>query len=142
MANSKYNQVVDLLATGRLNWKSSSILGYLVQDATFDPDDTTVEQAGGSVYSTTLIQGRVVAPGGLFLGYPAFFQNVPGGSDYEMLLVLDQGMQNHSLLAFFDEDDAGLPLTTTNSGTFVLRPEMPDPVPENVDELMRLWMRV
>jgi hypothetical protein len=142
MANQKYNQVVDLLATGRLNWRSSSILGYLCQDALFNADDKTVEDAGGSLLATTLIQGRMVAPGGLFLGYPAFFQNVPDGSDYQMLLVVDQGLQNYTLLAYFDEDEEGGPLTIDHAGTFVLRPEMPDPLPENLDQLMRLWMKV
>jgi hypothetical protein len=142
MANSKYNQVTDLLATGRLNWRSSSIIGRLCQGVTFNADHKTTADAGGDFYSSALIQGRVVAPGGLCLGYPAFFQNVPGEADYQMLLVLDSGLERYDLLAFFDEDEEGNPLTIDHAGTFVLRPEMPDPLPENVDTSMRLWMRV
>ena len=41
------------------------------------------------------------------LGYPAFFNTVEGGIDYQMILVQDVGGDNPNLLAFYDTDEAG-----------------------------------
>lgn len=143
MANSKYNQVVDLLAAGKFNWQSHSILGALLEGATFDPSQKKVSDLDGTVISRTEIQGRAVLEGGLCVGYPAFFSTVAGDTDYQMVLIHDRGEGDPNLIAWFDTNEADEPLRLDNTGTLVVRPGEPDePLPDGVSTSVRLWMRL
>jgi hypothetical protein len=140
MANQNYSQVIDLLASSTLNWKTDIIMGYLCSGATFDADDKVLSDiAGTTVVATAPIQGRIVGAGGLLLGYPAFFDAVPSGT-YQMLLVQDKGQGKVNLLSFFDTAGESTPLTQSHDGTFVLRPDRVEGFDEN--DTTRLWMKV
>ena len=143
MANSKYSQVVDLLAAGKFNWQSNSIIGILLQGATFDAAHKTFPQQGGTEVARTEVQGRALVEGGLCVGYPAFFNTVPGDTDYQMVLVQDTGMNVFDLIAWFDTNEMDDPLRLDNTGTLVVRPGEPDePLPDGVSTGARLWMRL
>lgn len=143
MANSKYIQVIDLVASGQLNWQGSLIFGCLTTGATFNAAHKTFSQLGVGTRATTQIQGRALAPGGMCLGYPAFFNTVEGGIDYQVILVQDPGGGDLNLLAFYDSDETGGPLRIDHTGTLVVRPVVgPEPFPEGVPTDSRLWMRL
>ena len=143
MANSKYSQVVDLLAAGKFNWQIHSILGVLKDGATFDASQKKLSELGGTEVARTEIQGRAVLEGGACVGYPAFFNVVPGDTDYQMVLVQDRGDGDPNLIAWFDTNEADQPLRLDNTGTLVVRPGEPDdPLPDGVSTSTRLWMRL
>ena len=143
MANSKYTQVIDLVASGDMRWESSIILGCLVTDATFNPSHKKFSDLGATIKATTRIQGLTLAPGGMCLGYPAFFNTIEGGIDYQMILAQDVGGNNPNLLAFYDSDEAGGPLRLDHTGTLVVRPVIsPEQVPDGAPTESRLWMRL
>ena len=143
MANSKYNQVVDLLAAGKFNWQVHSILGVLRDGATFDASQKKLSDLDGTEVARTEIQGRALLDGGLCVGYPAFFNVVPGDTDYQMVLVQDTGMGDPNLIAWFDTNEADEPLRLENMGTLVVRPGEPDePLPDGMSSSARLWMKL
>jgi len=143
MANSKYTQVIDLVASGDLVWPSSQIFGCLVTGATFNPAHKKLSQLGVGTRATAQIQGRSLAPGGMCLGYPAFFNTVEGGIDYQVILAQELGHDDPNLLAFYDTDETGGPLRLDHTGTLVVRPVIaPEPFPEGVPTDSRLWMRL
>lgn len=139
MANSKYAQVVDLLAAGKFNWQSNRILGLLREGATFDPAEKKLSDLDGSEVARTEIQGRALLEGGLCIGYPAFFNTVPGDTDYQMVIIQDNGDGNPNLIAWFDTNEADQPLRLDNTGTLVVRPGE-EPLPDGVSTSARLWM--
>jgi hypothetical protein len=139
MANRNYTQVIDLLASSVLNWKTDIIMGYLCSGAMFNATDKVFSDVvGASVVAKAPIQGRIVGVGGLLLGYPAFFEAVPSGT-YQMILVQDLGL-SVNLLSFFDTSGDSDPLTQSHEGTFVLRPDRVEGFDEN--DTTRLWMKV
>jgi hypothetical protein len=143
MANSKYSQVVDLLAAGKFNWQVHSILGVLRKDSSLDVLQKKLSDLDGTEVARTEIQGRAVLEGGACVGYPAFFQVVPGDTDYQMVLVQDRGDGDPNLIAWFDTNEADGPLRLDNTGTLVVRPGEPDdPLPDGVSASTRLWMRL
>jgi hypothetical protein len=143
MANSKYNQVIDLVASGRLNWPGSIILGCLVTDASFNAANKKFSDLGVNTKATTRIQGLSLAPGGMCMGYPAFFNTVEGGVDYQMILVQDVGGNNPNLLAFYDTDETGGAIRLDHTGTLVVRPTTaPEQTPAETSTDSRLWMRL
>lgn len=139
MANSKYDQVADLLAAGKFNWRSDRILGLLCTNAVFNAANTVLSQITGEVVSEVPIQGRSVGAGGLCLGYPAFFSAVAGDTPYQLILVQDMGVGDPNLVGFFDEDEVGADLIAQNDGTFVVRPGAPT---ESTNGEARVWMVV
>jgi hypothetical protein len=143
MANRKYAHVVDLLATGRLQWERDAISGILTTGAAFTTEHERFSDLGTTRVAETLIMGKVYLTGGLLLGYPAFFNTVKGDVDYQMILVNDPGDHDPYVLAFYDTNAQSGPLRLDNTGTLVVRPEeTPDPFPEDLDTSARIWMRV
>ena len=143
MANSKYAQVVDLLAAGKFNWQVHSILGVLRKDSTLDVLQKKLSDLDGTEVARTPIQGRALLEGGMCVGYPAFFNVVPGDTDYQMVLVQDIGNGNPNLIAWFDTNEADNPLRLDNTGTLVVRPGEPtDPLPDGMSTSARLWMKL
>ena len=141
MPNSKYTQVVDLLAAGKLRWDSDLIEACLLTGASFDAGDKTLSEVGQSIQTTT-IQGRWVAPGGNFIGQPALFQNADGDSDYQVVLVQNTGMGDPNLLAWYDTDEGGGSIHLDNAGTLIIRPSLLENPPEGAPDASRLWMKV
>lgn len=139
MANTKYDQVMDLLAEGKLNWRVNDIRASLVQGTTFDAADTKLSDVGGAVYSTA-IQGRTVATGGKLLGFPAIYQAIQPG---EYQLVVHQYIPalgpDQVVLAYYDTDGAGDPLVLEAPGTLFVRPVLVG-VPGNAPAGSGIWM--
>ena len=144
MANQKYDQVIDLLATGWLNWATDPIIGLLFKDADFDASHKTLSDLNGATQiATAPIDGRYLAPGGVCMGYPAFFQMVGGDTDYQMIIVQQIDPYNPNLLAFYDTVEDG-PLHLDNTGTLVVRPTIPDDMPPDevpTSDYARMWLR-
>ena len=140
MPNSKYSQVTDLLATGRLHWDTDLIEAHLLGDGAFDADDTLLSQAGESLQSTP-IQGRWVAPGGNFMGQPAVFHQIEGNKDYRVAIVQNIGNGDPNLLAWYDTDEQDEPLHLDNTGSFIVRPTLLEQTPEGSPSTSRLWMK-
>ncbi len=125
MANAKYDNLNVLLSTGKFNWMNDVIVGILVKGVDFDQTNNTVNEAlgaEGSVMSKLPVQGKAVGADGSFQGWPIAFQAVEPGDDYQMLLVKDTYGSSGDVLAFFDTDDLGNPLTVANAGSLILRP--------------------
>lgn len=140
MANSKYNQVSELLAAGKFNWRNDRILGLLRTDTEFTATDKVLSDLEGAGVGEVVIQGRNVGPGGACLGYPAFFSSVTGDTPFQLVLVQDMGTGDPNLIGFFDEDEAGNMLVAQNDGTFVVRPGLPGG--DVYDTAARVWMVV
>ena len=135
MANQKYAQVVDLLATGRLDWSTDDIVGVLLSNATFDTDHTLVSQAGTTVAITPL-PDRSIAPGGECWGSPLIFELVQGDADYQVVLAKNDGSSALQTLAFYDLDAGDDPIHVISDGTLIVRPAAAIP-----DTTVRLWMK-
>ena len=139
MANSKYSQVIDLLAAGRLNWANNNIQAGLLRGATFDGSQKKLSQVGQPV-AREQIQGRSVAAGA-FLGYAVAFPRVAAG-EYQVVVMQDNG-SDPDLLAWYDTDETDGPLTIENEGTLVIRPVVvPDDLPPDSTSTIRVWMTV
>lgn len=141
MANSKYAQVIDLLAQGKFNWVSDSVLGILVTGATFNAANKKLSELGATQIATTPINGRYLAEGGACMGLPAFFPTINGDTDYQLVLALALGgyAYDPDLLAFFDTDEEDESLHLDTTGTLVVRPTAVDPLLEGS---VRMWMRL
>jgi hypothetical protein len=138
--NSKYSQVTDLLAAGRLRWDVDQIEAHLLDQGTFDAAHTTLSQVGTSLQASP-IQGRWVAPGGNLMGQPAFFQSVEGDKDYRVAIVQNIGNGDPNLLAWYDTDELGEPLHLDNGGSLIIRPTALEQTPEGSSSTSRLWMK-
>lgn len=144
MANQKYDQVIDMLAEGRLRWQTDEILAVLVKDGTFDKTDTVLSQVG-TVQGVSSIQGRVVVPGGNFLGYAAFFSDIQADQEFQVVVVQQIGNGDPYTLAWYDTDENDDPIILQNTGTLVVRPALLDSqTPTDIVQstTSRLWMRV
>ena len=141
MANSKYSQVADLLAAGKLRWDSDLIEARLLTGATFDAADKVLSDVGQSLQTWT-IQGRWVAPGGNLMGQPAYFQNADGETTYQVVIVQNDGMGDPALLAWYDTSEGDEPIHLENAGTLIIRPVLLENPPEGSPEAARLWMKV
>lgn len=140
MANSKYAQVIDLLAAGKLNWATQNIQAALMEGASFNGAQKKLSEVGQPV-AREPIQGRSVAAGGAFLGYAVAFPRVAAG-EYQVVVVQDNGT-DPNLLAWYDTDETDGPLTTENEGTLVIRPVVvPDDLPPDAASTIRVWMKV
>jgi hypothetical protein len=143
MANSNYNQVEDLVAAGKLNWSADVIMAFLYSGATFHPDSEQVSQEGGQFYAKVPVSGRYVVAD-QWLGLPIVFDFAAAGIDYQVILAKDLGGGRTKALAFFDTiDDSGgepLPISASNYGTLVIRPEVVDI--EDMTYGTGLWMTV
>ena len=141
MANEKYSQVTDLLAQGRLNWQTNLIDAALLKDATFDKDHKLLSEVGSPVARTS-IQGRWVGPGGECMGYSVFFTAAEAEVPYQVVVIQDTGTGDPNVLAWYDTDESDGPLQMENTGTLVIRPQVPDTVQEGAPTESRVWMRV
>ena len=142
MANQKYAQVIDLALSGQFNWQTDPVLGILLKDASFAAGHKKLSEVSGQQIATAQIQGRALVEGGGCMGYPALFQTVNGDTDYQMVLVQDLHDGNPNLLAFFDTGEDDGPLHLENTGSFIVRPGLDDPLPEGTSSSARLWMRL
>ena len=142
MANAKYNQVTQLLAQGRLNWPSNLIEACLVTGVTFNGNHKTLSQLGTSVVSKAWIQGRTVAPNGECLGYSVLFPTAEADVPYQVVVTQDLGNGDPDVLIWYDTAEGGGPLEMENTGTLVIRPQVPATVPDGISTESRIWMRV
>ena len=142
MPNSKYAQVTDLLAQGKLRWATDMIEARLVSGSSFDAADKTLADVGSSI-SSSPIQGRWVAEGGNFMGQPVFFGSVQAGT-YQVVVVqlMGSGDAAANVLAYYDSDENDSPLTLDNDGTLAVRPSLLPDQPEGTPQTSRLWMKV
>lgn len=139
MANSKYSQVIDLLATGKLNWATQNIQAALMEGAVFNEAHRKLSQVGSPV-DRQPIQGRSVT-GGAFLGYAVAFPRT-GPGQYQVVVMQDDGL-DPNLLAWYDTNEEDDALTVENEGTLVVRPVVvPDDLPPDSPSTTRVWMTV
>jgi hypothetical protein len=128
MANAKYDNLIPLLASGRLNWPADLIQAFLVTGAVFDKTDQRLSDMTGTIAGMTPMSERLVDPvNGSLLGFPASFDLASANTAYAILLAKEDGSQDPWLLAFYDRDEGGNPLTISLGGTLTLRPEGSDP---------------
>lgn len=140
MPNAMYDQVLDLMAEGKLNWRANDIIAVLTQNATFDITDKLLSDVGGPIKNAP-IQGRWIAPGAKLMGLPAVFQGVQPGT-YQVIVCQNLNRGNPSVLAFYDTNDGGDPLTLVNQGSFILRPAAHPNPPAQTPTDSRLWIDV
>lgn len=123
MANSKYGQVPAMAASGQLNWSRDHVIACLYSGASFSAGHTRLNEVVGSQVAVSEIEGRYVGTGGEAVGMPATFPRVPANTDYQVIVVVDQGGgYSPGLIAFYDTDSANGTLRTANNGDLVLRP--------------------
>ena len=143
MANQKYDNLGVLLAQGRLNWVSGRIAALLCKGVSFTSTDKVVTDAltpsGTTQVASSPVNGRTLSEDGAFLGYPVTFNRMAKEVDYQMLLVLDEGTGNPSLLAYFDTSSDDDPLRMQNNGTLIVRPVEVQPPPD--PPILGLWLR-
>ena len=139
---TKYSQVIDLLAQGKLNWVGNNIEACLVTGATFDEDNKLLSELGTPTVAKTTIQGCTVAPGGECLGYSVFFPTAEAEVTYQVVVTQNLGTGESNLLVWYDTAEDGGPLEMENTGTLVIRPQVPAAVPDGVSTEARVWMRV
>jgi len=123
MANEKYDNLMVMMTTGKLNWAGDAIVAYLMTGVTFDAADASLPEVGGSQLGVVPITRRSVTTDGL-LGGAVSFAYMPKDTDFQMLIAKDSGPgTTPSLLAFYDSDDQGEPLRLKNTGTLIVRPQ-------------------
>jgi hypothetical protein len=128
MANAKYDNLVPMLANGRLNWPADKIQAFLVKSAVFDKTDQRLSDMSGTIETMQPMSERVVDPvTGSFLGYPTSFDLVPANTTFAVILAKEDGSQNPWLLSFYDRDEANAVLRITTAGTLTVRPAGSDP---------------
>jgi hypothetical protein len=127
MANAKYDQTSTIMS-GQ-DWVGGRIMAYLLEGAVYDKTHQTLNQAqaGAAQRNVTEILNRSVGSGGEALGRAAAFSVTPKGAPYQVILAWDRNQPEMSVLAFYDEDDAGGPIGLQNNGTLIVRPENYDP---------------
>ena len=122
MANQKYDNLMPLMATGKLNWATDPINAYLQSGATFDAAHTMLSETGGAFVAYVPVAQRSVTPDG-FLGNPVSFNRIAKETEYQVVIAKDTGPGTDPLvIAFYDEDDDGGPLMLENNGTLIVRP--------------------
>jgi hypothetical protein len=128
MANAKYDNLVPMLANGRLNWSADKIQAFLVENAVFDKTDKRLADMTGTIAFMTPMPERLVDPvTGSLLGYPASFDLAQANKVYSVILAKEDGSQNPWLIAFYDRDESGGTITIDLTGTLTLRPQGSDP---------------
>lgn len=133
MSNAKYDNLVPMLANGRLNWSADKIQAFLLTSAVFDRTDQRLSDMTGTIAFMTPMPERLVDPvNGSLLGYPASFDLATAGVAYSVILAKEDGSQNPWLIAFYDRNDAGNPITIPLDGTLTLRPAGSDPTTPGV----------
>lgn len=124
MANEKYDNLMVMMTTGKLNWAGDAIVAMLMTGVTFNASHVTVVEAGGSRMSMVPITRREVGAGGALLGGAVSFSYMPKDTDFQMLITKDSGPgTTPSLLAFYDSDAEGDSLRLKNNGTLIVRPQ-------------------
>ena len=125
MSNAKYDNVTQMTASGELNWAGDLIRAVLCQGATFDASHkalTDVMTPPAQTITSMLVNGRSLGPNGEALGmavsYPRTFKDI----EYQVILVKDQGRPEVPVVAFYDENEDGSPITLLNNGTLIVRP--------------------
>jgi len=133
MANAKYNNLVPMLASGRLNWPADSIQAFLMTGTTFNATHQRLSQVGGLNKGHTPLSERSVRPDdGSFLGYPASFDTAQANVNYAIILAKEDGSNDPWLISFYDTNSASGPIKITTAGTLTVRPVGSDPVTPGV----------
>ena len=123
MPNSKYAQVPAMAASGQLNWSRDRIFASLYTGAVFNPGHARLSDVSGTQQAVSEISGRYVGIGGEAVGMPALFDRVAKDTDYQVLVVVDNGGGvSPALIAFYDSDAEGGTLRTFNNGSLAVRP--------------------
>ena len=139
MANQKYNNLSVLMASGPFNWVVDPINAYLMQNAIYDATDIRLGDTSGIRIDHVPVQGRQVDATGSLLGLPVSYNRVTKDLTFQVIIAKDVGPGTQPLvLAFFDEDEDGEPLTLKNNGTLIVRPQLvePDEAP-----LLGVWVK-
>jgi hypothetical protein len=124
MANAKYDNLMVLMSTGKLNWAGDAIVALLMTGATYNAAHTTVTQAGGTRMSMVPVPQRSVDPSGSLLGGAVSFSNMPKDTNFQMIIAKDTGPgTTPTPLAFYDVDGDVHALRLDNNGTLIVRPE-------------------
>jgi len=124
MANAKYDNLMVLMTTGKLNWAGDALVAFLMTGATYNAAHTTVTEAGGTRMSVVPVPQRSVGPTGSLLGGAGSFSNMPKDTNFQVLIAKDTGPgTTPSLLAFYDVDGDAHALRLDNNGTLIVRPE-------------------
>jgi hypothetical protein len=124
VANEKYDNLMVLMTSGKLNWASDAIVALLMTGVTYNVSHTTIAEAGGTRKAMVPVPRRSVGPTGSLLGGAVSFSNMPKDTDFQMLIAKDMGPGTvPSLLAFYDSDGDDNPLRLANNGTLIVRPE-------------------
>ena len=142
MSNTKYTQVMSLLAAGRLNWSADMIQAVLVKDATFDAADKVLSDVG-TAFRTVPITGRLVY-GRSFLGDAVFFPDVEADQVYQVIIVQNLGTQDPNVLGWYDITLDDQEILVTTPGTLVVRPAVvaDDGTGPPPSDTARIWMQV
>ena len=128
MANAKYDNLVPMLASGRLNWPADRIQALLVQNAVFNKANVRLSDMAGTIRQRTAMPERMVDPvTGSLLSYPTSFDQAQASVNYAVVIAKDDGSQNPWLLSFYDRDAANQPLVINLDGTLTVRPQGSDP---------------
>jgi hypothetical protein len=126
MANAKYDYLTEMMASGRFNWTSDHIVAMLTKGVAYDATDQRLSdalaQAGALHQATSEVTGRALASGNQAIGNPATFPTVAKLTDYQVLLVKDEGTGDPAMVAFYDTSDVPGPVRIQNNGTLIVRP--------------------
>ena len=133
MANAKYDNLVPMLASGKLNWPADRIQAFLVESAAFNTTHQRMSQVTGTTRGMVTMPERSVRPSdGAFLGYPVSFDGALANVVYSVVLAKEDGSQDPWLISYYDRDQANATIKITIAGTLTVRPLGSDPLTPGV----------
>lgn len=119
----KYVTLRNLLAVGSLDWEQSKIMAVVLDNYTFDENDTNLHEmqlAGASVVSVARLSGNVVTDDGWAASESVLLPVVQAGGPYDIVLFLDSTGDRIGYLPLVCFPDS---ITTVTNGDVVLRPD-------------------
>ena len=129
MANAKYDNLVPLLASGRLNWPADLIQAFLMEGAAFEAADLRISDVAGTRRGRVALPERSVRPtDGSFHGFPVSFNDVPANTNFSVILAKDDGINDPLVLSFYDRNETNAVIRITVPGTLTVRPLGSDPL--------------
>jgi hypothetical protein len=142
MANQNYDQLAELVASGKLNWTGDLITAFLGEGVVFNAADTKLSALGVSFPPSrrAIITGRTMS-GRNALGAAVIFNDVGAQIDFQVLVTQDDGAGDANLLAFLDVDNEAQPLSVENPGSLIVRPVALDPENPEAPPTTGVWLQ-
>jgi len=133
MANAKYDNLVPMLASGRLNWPADTIQAFLMTGTTFNAIHKRVSEVGGTPVGRVPLPERTVRDtDGALLGFPVSFPNAPGNVNFSVIIAKDDGINDPLVISFYDRNQSNAVIKLTAPGTITVRPVGSDSVTPGV----------